>query len=505
MSTAPGGVQRSLVLWLGPAPDDNVRRELRHRDLQVEVVAAGDACERLRFARALVAVFDPAAPDAAIAVLRALAASALDHGLQLWALAPDDAALAHLAEGWTRLKHYARTRVTLRAAPPPHEIPERIARWDPGPAEAPALAIEWESEADGSAQTEDPRAALLFRRAFHDCRSIAVQRLDGGRSARVFRVHAVLDNSLVGPRPLPFFAKFDAPHKILRERENYALYVAGFVPFNLRPNLDERRCLVGATRGLLVGNFVERSESLWEVARRGTGQAALHSLFERALQGWSLQAYTGLPVERPVLAELLGGPRREVSDERLSAARALGLQRAPTELLAALQALPMTPHRVGPMHGDLHAHNVQVRDGDATLIDFYSTRIGPLVADSASLEVSLAFQAYGGPGGGDAEGWRAFVDRLYQPAHLAACPPPLATPDPRGWLWDCVRHIRRVALASRTSPREYEAVLAFYLFRRATFATESRLPGDGDRRAYALLIAERILEAIGAPPPGGAA
>jgi hypothetical protein len=48
---------------------------------------------------------------------------------------------------------------------------------------------------------------------------------------------------------------------------------------------------MGLTHGILVGNFVEQSESLWDVAKRGSAQPVIYSLFDEALRGWRLQAY----------------------------------------------------------------------------------------------------------------------------------------------------------------------------------------------------------------------
>ena len=58
---------------------------------------------------------------------------------------------------------------------------------------------------------------LLLQRAFHDCKAIELQPITGGMSgALTFLVDAALADSNAGSRPVPFFAKLDAPGKLRR-------------------------------------------------------------------------------------------------------------------------------------------------------------------------------------------------------------------------------------------------------------------------------------------------
>jgi len=65
----------------------------------------------------------------------------------------------------------------------------------------------------------------------------------------------------------------------------------------------------------------------------------------------------------------------------------------PSALEEILRTDSMMEYRMGPIHGDLNTENIRARNGEAILIDFYNTRVGPLVADLASLEVSAIFAA----------------------------------------------------------------------------------------------------------------
>jgi hypothetical protein len=98
-----------------------------------------------------------------------------------------------------------------------------------------------------------------------------------------------------------FFVKLDSVEKVIREDENYHVY-APFVPFGLRPSIRGR--FLGSTRGLLIGDFADRSESLWDLVRRNVASSAISSLFEITLGGWREQAY-GIDEAKGSVAEAL--------------------------------------------------------------------------------------------------------------------------------------------------------------------------------------------------------
>jgi hypothetical protein len=217
--------------------------------------------------------------------------------------------------------------------------------------------------------------------------------LTGGRSdARVFAVHMTVDTSNAGVWPQPAFAKLDQRDKIEQEHRNYRDFADRFIPFGLRPNIHEM--VVGADRGLLVGNFVDRSESLWDLARRNVAAQAVTSLVEETLGGWRDQAYAKDPVEGSVAAAMAAADMcrpKKIKEKYAEGAAREGVTIKPDELWEALLALPQR-YRLAPAHGDLHGENVRVRNGHAILIDLSSVTQGPLTADLAALETWLAFQ-----------------------------------------------------------------------------------------------------------------
>jgi hypothetical protein len=192
-----------------------------------------------------------------------------------------------------------------------------------------------------------------------------------------------------------------------------------------------------------VGNFVEHSESLLDVARRGDAQPVIYSLFDEALRGWRLQAY--VQDDAHALGSSLWNSLKDLFDltssrcasslaRRAKEATAFGEVRSPQEIFRVLETRGNLRHRLAPCHGDLHAFNVRARRGEAILIDFNSARFsGPLVADPASLEVSFVFEA--DPHDADDEGWRALAESLYNPDHLHRAPPPPKEPGRREWMW----------------------------------------------------------------------
>ncbi len=336
---------------------------------------------------------------------------------------------------------------------------------------------------------------VLLKRAFHDCTEINLCKITGGTSADVFQVFAELGDSRVGPHPLPFFVKFDRSPKIRRELDNYRDCSALFLPFYARPNLDFSRCVLGAKRGIIVGNFVEHSASLIDLANQGATQGIVGSLFDDALRGWRRQAYhhNQKPITMP-LAKSLGGAAWQGSQAAQKRAEACAQQAKKhgatmsAEMLAnRLDALPPMTHRCATMHGDLHGDNVRVRNGQAILIDLASVGSGPLVADPASLDAALALQM-------EEQNfaiWQTFIDKAFDVDALLNVPGALLPATPLSHIHDMLRDIRRVGLADQLSVGEYAVAVAIFLLRHAY-----RKPRDGEspgRRAYLFSAAEKIL------------
>ena len=504
MSLKQAYQERMGVLWFGPLPQKSVLQQFTDRNLLIDLCAADVSdvsIESFRHARGAVLQYDPTKPGALRSRLRALLHPAFDHGLLLIVRADSDSSVPRIEK--ILRDERVEKRVQFRAPRPECLVAEDLARYAIGPCINPGLDIESRTQLDDDAR-------LLLARSFADCERIIVDALPGGRSAQTFSVHAVLSER--GGAPLPFFVKVDRCAKIEREMRNYEWYAAGFVPFNLRPNLAEGRSMLGFRKGILVGSFVERSETLRDVVRRGTGERAIYSLFEHALRGWRLQAYEWPEYTRcakePVLSvthSLEPRPKRPVfapdwiSDEIQQISGKLGA-RDPRCLLKLVEGLPPLQHRRGPIHGDLHARNVQVHGSDAILIDFNAVQDGPLVADPASLEVSIVFDEFledseTAPASEERRrAWSGLVDRLYDGQHLDLPPPPVPASSSGAWMWSCVRQIRCYALASENASLAYRIALAVQMLRKAGHKPDDA--EDGFRRAYACVIADRLLHQV---------
>jgi hypothetical protein len=482
---------RPQIIWLGVAPSEFVK-ELNQRGLVIKQIDSGVVLE-FSNSRALVCNFDSSKPSAVANALDSHGFNAINNGLLIVLLAKDDSEQRQLS-ALLRNSPLLGT-VKRRTAAKAHELAELLARHDAGRGPDSALKTSF-------SQTEplNPEKLLLMQRAFNDCTSIHLIRLVGGRSADVYSVHAVFKQSRPGPRPLPFFAKIDRLNKIRRERSNYEGFVEHFIPFNLRPNLSLDRCVEGHEFGIIVGNFVDYSESLWDVLRRGTCLDTINSLFDQTLRGWRLQAYeptSGNPATQSVLAtfgDFIKPEKVSSTMQRLAADQGCNMTAA--ALLSELGRKGDASLRIGAIHGDLHADNVRVRFTDAILIDFASVQRGPVLCDPASLEVSLAFRQNGISD--DDISWKKLIDEIYTKEYFMQAPPPAREQLPREWLWSSIRQIRVLALAVESTELEYLRLVVIYLLRRAMYDSsyEPETPewhSEMFRRAYGLVIAQRLL------------
>lgn len=482
-------MRRQNILWLGVNPPAPVEAAANVRRLSIiNSVSTGSAQlnDALAHARALL-ISVAKADDALILKARQrLIATARQHGVPAFVIVsladlPAVQAAFHNDEHWRRPR-----LVTLDNTA---ALLDQVLDLEPGPS--------WRRDVDFAGDVYsrlDEEDRLLLKRAFHDCDEVRLERLSGG-SATVLQAFARLRASEAGPCPLPFFVKLDRYPKIAREIENYRSCTALFIPFYARPNLDHDRCLLGDERGIIVGNFVEHSDSLAELVTQGSAQTAISSLFDDALRGWRRQGMlpTSNLVERP-LAESMGGAGRrrgaERAEERATKARQHGARMSANDLAAALDALPPIKHRQALMHGDLHAENVRVRNGQAILIDFAAVCQGPLVADPAGLETAICLTATAP----DEKAWRCCMDELYEPANLARLPQIRLPGTPLSGLCDTVRQIRRFGLSEELSTSEYATAVTISLLRHSY-----RLPVAGEhagRRPYLYATAEKILSAI---------
>lgn len=288
--------------------------------------------------------------------------------------------------------------------------------------------------------------------------------------------------------------KFDGRQKIERELENYRQCTTLHVPFNQRPNLDDERCLLSHSSGVIVGNFVEQSESLMEAIDRGAGRAALHSLFESALRGWRRQAFyeTQYVTKGDILVHLkLARPtsynprrKRRLQERQRSTAT---ITQSFEELDTMLAALPAIRYRYGTTHGDLHGNNVRIAGTDAILIDFASVDYGPLTVDPAALDVSLMMDTCLVAG----DDWLRLADEVYA---LKALRAPSVPPRPErdaANLLDALHYVRQTAFTVQFSDVEYPVVVALQLLRKASYGGDDA--EQERRRVHAFRLADRII------------
>jgi hypothetical protein len=346
----------------------------------------------------------------------------------------------------------------------------------------------------------DPDAELLIRRAFWDCSDVHLVAMEGGRSGvRVYRGYAELAGGLHAQWPQPHFVKLGDRTKILEEYEIYEENVDPYIPFHLGPHLIRERCCLGASEGVLVGDYVEESESLRDCASEGRAATAIACLFDRTLLGWHRRwEEVSTPLSRGLLHRF---PRMSrISNGRYARARALGATRDLNELRTLFERCNSEPILVGPIHGDLHAANVRVRATDAIVIDFCAHVDFPLVYDAACLEASLLVEGFADDKR-EIEDWLSSIAQLYEhPVTDGSLPHP--NPKDRScWFHACVRQIRRYARQWERGKDQYAGALAVALLTKAVKDKNAPEP-EASRRAAAYVLAERVLWSTFGPQDG---
>lgn len=344
---------------------------------------------------------------------------------------------------------------------------------------------------DGNITLLDSSRELLIRRAFWDCVNVHLEEMPGGKSEgiSVYRAYADLYGHL-GRWPLPYFIKLGGREKIFVEYANYKDMVDPYIPFHLGPHLIHERCCLGATEGVIVGDYVEESESLQDCARDGRAVTAIACLFNRTLLGW----YRAAKNNQKPLSKSLSFPYRPLmkANLRINRAYALGATKCPKELLALFKrCVSAVPVLVGPTHGDLHATNILVRATDAIVIDFFAHSDKPLVYDAASLEVSLLVDGFAGDTR-DIQTWLNSIISLYKHYPLVDAHTHPHPKDPSSWFYACVRQIRLYGRQMERHKDQYAAALAIALLKKAS--KDRNLTGlEDDRRAATYVLAESVL------------
>lgn len=358
-----------------------------------------------------------------------------------------------------------------------------------------------------------PERVMLLQRAFWNCAELRLALLDGGMSgAPVFKVYASLSAGLVqqgetGAYPHLYFVKIGPRKKIVDEYNKYIWHISDYVPFHLRPRLRLDRCNLGSAQGILVGDFVEGTESLITCARGARCGQAISNLFDKTLGGWRKQ-------KRPDTSQCLSKYlekkwHTEGSDvpitlppERAEIVRNLGGDVDISQLKKIFENHGNTSPLVAPAHGDMHATNVLVRHGDAILIDFEKLEQHyPLTYDPASLEAGLLAEGFIE----DFEKDRFTADelvKLIQPLYeQSALKSSRTTHCRRGdateWYYDAVNHIRTLSWAAENELGQYALTLALCLIRKGC-NTHENLEGEAPSvsRAIAFFFGQKILRGI---------
>ena len=405
-----------------------------------------------------------------------------------------------------------------RAAVPPlpfARIYNEHASWDdignflvenpPGPPPNLDLRITIEIELDANGREKKielkQEIDLLIRRAFHDRAHVHFVPMRGGKSgAAVYRAYPERAAAQVGiPWPLPHFVKIAMRRKIFAEFENYQVGVDPYVPFHLGPHLDRERCCLGARRGILVGDYVEGSESLDVTARSGRAGPAIACLFDRTLHGW----YRSATREATSIARKLGNRfPKSIPSLRFKRAKQLGATLTVPQLRALFDLCAGEETLIGPIHGDLHAANVRVRGNDAILIDFLAQAPAPLIYDIACLEASFVVEGFAVEQNDAQENIRKrmeSIQSLYDEAPFNISPSHANPKDSCYWFHECVRQLRHYAQRLECHKNQYASALALALVIKSgkdEIATEP----EASRRAVAYVLAEKILTNTFAAP-----
>lgn len=359
------------------------------------------------------------------------------------------------------------------------EIANRIVAYPAGEMPSASLAIDGGDDLSESQQ-------ILMRRAFWNCAELHLIRADDGHSGvYVYRAYAELEEGLLGRWPLPYFVKIGNRQKIFKEFENYEGQVDPYIPFHLGPHLVRERCCLGAHDGVIVGDFVEESESLSVCAQAGRAATAIACLFDRTLRGW--HRFAREETWKPSTAMRLPG---EIDTTRVKRAMTLGASKSLKDLQAILDALPARPLLVGPIHGDLHASNVRVRGGEAIVIDFLASKPGPLLRDPATLEASLLVECL--TDSKDIASWMRSVEDLYRADAFVGASFDSHPKSPGAWFRGCVRQVRMYARDMERADQQYALMLAVALLHKAS-KNKRTTPEDADRRAAAYCFGERLL------------
>jgi Ternary complex associated domain 9 len=320
--------------------------------------------------------------------------------------------------------------------------------------------------AAGSKVALGRESVTLLRRAFSDCSEVHLQQMQYGLSGvRTFRGYATQISGLEGKWPATYFIKIGARKKISAEYNNYQGHALQYIPFNLAPRLTLERCGLGASEGIIVGDFVEQTEALRDCASASRAVHAIGTLFNRTLAAWRHAAR----VDDRSLPEALSGPLLDeaaIPNFRKATIRSLGATADLAYICQLLDQCRAKPILVGTIHGDLNATNILVRFSDAILIDFERLQEGqPLLYDAASVEAGLLVDGFAQDCRPISE-WLESLEPLYGSHEMFDWRVPCHPKDQSAWFFDCVREIRAHARQLELRKGQYATALALALVKK---------------------------------------
>lgn len=352
-------------------------------------------------------------------------------------------------------------------------------------------------KADGSVLKLDAESTLLIQRAFTDCSEVHLQAMQDGLSGvNVFRAYVVLTAGLEGRWPTSYFVKIGARSTIGREYFHYQAHALKYIPFYLAPRLSLDRCGLGATQGIIVGDFVEQAEPLRDAAQAGRSVHALGTLFSRTLAAWRHAARKDNSRSiGEVLAEFLPTDW-DIPDARKDIiVNNFGMAPDVPQIRQLLTQCTGKPVLIGTIHGDLNPSNVLIRLSDAILIDFEKLKAGrPLVYDAASVEAGLLVDGFA-EDRREPRDWLRSIEPLYDSHELFEWRIPCHPKDGSSWFYDCARQIRLQARQLELETGQYATALAIALVRKS--CNKHIFRGRRDMpRAVAYVLGEKILRLV---------
>lgn len=347
---------------------------------------------------------------------------------------------------------------------------------------------------------------MLLQRAFSNCHTLHLEMMtDGLSGAQVFKAYAS-QHPLVGgwmyDWPCLHLVKLGPRKKIVDEYDKYIGHALDYIPFHLGPKLRPDRCNLGSSQGILVGDFVEGTEAIRDCAPAGRGGYAIANLFDKTLGAWRKQAKvnTFRTLGQFLEEKWLNEDQQEITlpQTRANTVSLLGGTPVVGSLREIFNRCGQNQVLTGPAHGDLHATNILVRNGDAIIIDFEKMEDEfPMLYDPASLEGGLLVEGFGrDPRSKDNPSkLLESISRLYTLDILNSFVVPCHATNPSSWFYDCVGQIRTLSRHAVLCDGQYALVLAVCLIRKGC-NPHSFPPADENLRAISFILGQRILTEV---------